>query len=421
MRKLLALMCVLCCCISIYAQIDYCEMVKKLDNLSYSASWNRAKQIDGLKEKLRVIAVAKGKTKELADSLIADFFDVKMQQGIDSLKVIAYKETGVTTNDLESLIRMYSSPEAKTAITHLQRMCGGEAWSLIIYTDNKPREKDLSFNTDNKIYICINKGEIKVPKTINTEYQKNFQTLNECFGLNAVMSHKMAAVYESIHKFYKRYSINLNAARLSADNVFSKEIEKIKLIISHEYLTEDDIDALINISNTNEALKIKKASENYSKVINDYITSSVVSFSKSFSQSSGNTSDETIVKNDVDTTETIPTLPDIDTSVEIVYKDNQVEENPVFPGGENSLLNYIYKNVKYPKAAIEKNVYGRVVCTFIIAKDGTIRNVSVKESPDPLLEKEAIRVIRSMPKWIPGKVNGQNVNVWCRIPITFDF
>lgn len=401
--------------------MDFYEMAKKIDDLSYFASWNRAKQIDGLKEKLRVIAVAKGRTNKQADSLIADFFTVKMQQGIDSLKIAAYKETGVTTNDLESLIRMYSTPEAKTAITHLRRMCGGESWGLIIYAGNKPREKDVSINRANRIYICIEKGKVKVPKTISTKYQKKFQTLNECLGLNTVMNHKMTMVYENLHEFYKKYSYNLNAARLSAENVFRNGIEKIKLIISYEYLTEDDIDVLINISNTNEALKIKKAIANHSKVINDYITSSVVSFAKSFSQSSDNTSNKTIAKNDVDSTETVPALPDIDISVETVYKENQVEENPVFPGGENGLLNYLYKNVKYPKAAIKNNVYGIVVCTFIIAKDGTIRNVTVKESPDPLLEKEAIRVIRSMPKWIPGKINGQNVNVWHRIPITFDY
>lgn|SRR5574344_750397 len=96
-----------------------------------------------------------------------------------------------------------------------------------------------------------------------------------------------------------------------------------------------------------------------------------------------------------------------------------VEQMPTFPGGQAELLSFIGKNLKYPTIAQENGTQGRVICQFIVGKDGTVRDVQVVKSLDPYCDKEAIRVIRSMPRWIPGKQNGKPVTVKYTVPITF--
>ncbi|MBP7359534.1 MAG: energy transducer TonB [Prevotella sp.] len=89
---------------------------------------------------------------------------------------------------------------------------------------------------------------------------------------------------------------------------------------------------------------------------------------------------------------------------------------PSFTGGNGALMDYISKNIKYPT---ESDAQGRVVVTFTVEKDGSITNATVTRSVDPAFDKEALRVINSMPKWIPGKRNGQNVRVRYTVPVTF--
>ena len=96
-----------------------------------------------------------------------------------------------------------------------------------------------------------------------------------------------------------------------------------------------------------------------------------------------------------------------------------VEQMPSFPGGQSALLQYLSSNIKYPVVAEENGVQGRVVCTFVVEKDGSITDVRVVKSVDPSLDKEAVRVVKSMPKWIPGKQNGSAVRVKYTVPVTF--
>ena len=83
-----------------------------------------------------------------------------------------------------------------------------------------------------------------------------------------------------------------------------------------------------------------------------------------------------------------------------------VEQMPSFPGGPSALMQYLSSNIKYPVVAEENGVQGRVVCTFVVERDGSITDVRVIKSVDPSLDKEAVRVVKSMPKWIPGKQIG---------------
>ena len=96
-----------------------------------------------------------------------------------------------------------------------------------------------------------------------------------------------------------------------------------------------------------------------------------------------------------------------------------VEQMPSFPGGPAALMQYLSSNIKYPVVAEENGVQGRVVCTFVVEKDGSITDVKVVKSVDPSLDKEAMRVVKSMPKWIPGKQNGSAVRVKYTVPVTF--
>lgn len=96
-----------------------------------------------------------------------------------------------------------------------------------------------------------------------------------------------------------------------------------------------------------------------------------------------------------------------------------VEQQPSFPGGREELFKYLAYNVKYPIDAAEKKIEGRVLVTFVVEHDGSISNVNVANSVYPSLDKESIRVVSGMPKWIPGKANGKTVRVKYTIPITF--
>ncbi len=96
-----------------------------------------------------------------------------------------------------------------------------------------------------------------------------------------------------------------------------------------------------------------------------------------------------------------------------------VEQMPQFPGGDAELMKYLSKNIKYPTMAMENNIQGRVVVQFVVTKTGSIGEVKVIRSVDPDLDREAIRVCKSLPKFIPGKMNGQAVNVWYTLPVNF--
>lgn len=92
---------------------------------------------------------------------------------------------------------------------------------------------------------------------------------------------------------------------------------------------------------------------------------------------------------------------------------------PVFPGGELAMRKFIAKAIKYPNSAMENGIQGRVFVKFVINKDGIVSDAKIARGVDPSIDKEAIRVIMSLPKWKPGIQNGVAVNVSLMFPITF--
>lgn len=96
-----------------------------------------------------------------------------------------------------------------------------------------------------------------------------------------------------------------------------------------------------------------------------------------------------------------------------------VEVMPEFPGGQGALLQFLAKSIKYPVIAQENGIQGRVTCSFVVGKDGVIRDIEVIRGVDPSLDLEAARVISMMPKWKPGMQKGKEVNVKYTVPVTF--
>lgn len=96
-----------------------------------------------------------------------------------------------------------------------------------------------------------------------------------------------------------------------------------------------------------------------------------------------------------------------------------VEVMPQFPGGNVELMRYLSANIKYPTIAAENGIQGRVVLKFVVSKDGSISNIQIVRSLDPSCDKEAIRVVKGMPKWIPGMQNGHPVAVYFTLPVLF--
>ena len=96
-----------------------------------------------------------------------------------------------------------------------------------------------------------------------------------------------------------------------------------------------------------------------------------------------------------------------------------VEQMPSFPGGNTALMKFLNENIHYPVVAQENGVQGRVVVSFVVERDGHITDVQIARSVDPSLDKEAQRVVKSMPKWIPGKQNGSAVRVKFNVPVSF--
>jgi len=96
-----------------------------------------------------------------------------------------------------------------------------------------------------------------------------------------------------------------------------------------------------------------------------------------------------------------------------------VEDMPEFPGGELALRKYIANSIKYPVIAQENGIQGKVYVTFVVDKDGSVSDARIARGVDPSIDKEALRVVNSLPKWKPGKQRGKTVRVSYTVPINF--
>ena len=130
--------------------------------------------------------------------------------------------------------------------------------------------------------------------------------------------------------------------------------------------------------------------------------------------------DDVIIEDEIE----IDSESDEDEEIEIIEEDDDeffmvVENMPIFPGGDLGLMKYIQKHVKYPAIAKEYNITGKVYVSFIVDKSGKVTNVKIVRGVDKNLDAEAMRVVKSLPKYKPGKQRGKAVRVMFTIPINF--
>ena len=104
---------------------------------------------------------------------------------------------------------------------------------------------------------------------------------------------------------------------------------------------------------------------------------------------------------------------------EKVYNMAMVEQQPEFPGGTAEMYKWLGSHINYPAAASEEGVQGKVIVEFVVSKTGKVENVRVLRGRHPALDKEAVRVVKAMPAWNPGRNNGQPVKVTYTLPVTF--
>jgi len=114
-------------------------------------------------------------------------------------------------------------------------------------------------------------------------------------------------------------------------------------------------------------------------------------------------------------------LPKIiqENTLEVIGTSDSTIVLPQFPGGEKAIMRFLVNNIKYPLDAIRNNIQGRVIVNILVMKDGSISDVEILQSVHPSLDKEAIRVVKRMPKWIPGTKNGEPANIQFTLPIVF--
>lgn len=102
-----------------------------------------------------------------------------------------------------------------------------------------------------------------------------------------------------------------------------------------------------------------------------------------------------------------------------IYSMAYVEQKPLFPGGDAEMMKWLGSNINYPPQAAEEGVSGKVTVQFVVEKDGSISGVKVVRGKHPALDAEAVRVVKKMPKWTPGRNNGAPVRVTYMLPVTF--
>ncbi|MDR0891605.1 MAG: energy transducer TonB [Mediterranea sp.] len=140
----------------------------------------------------------------------------------------------------------------------------------------------------------------------------------------------------------------------------------------------------------------------------------------------------TIVGNDADIVDQVTTVPEDAIVPNVVWvppiEEKEVVEDeicvfaekmPQFPGGEAAMMKFLSSHIKYPTISLETGSQGKVIVQFVVDRDGAITNPVVLRGADPYLDKEAIRVVSSMPRWIPGEQNGKKVRVKYTVPVSF--
>ena len=268
---------------------------------------------------------------------------------------------------------------------------------------------DLVFEGKNEAY-----GAYKIRQ--NTSNRNNLAMLILLIGLAAIVGIYFAwgGIANAISASEERNE-GTEALEMVVDE--QEEVEEEEEIVYDVQPEEEQVhqDQLMNSEKFTDSAMDDEAPQEVTKTQEETEKSDVAISSVNFDQ--GSDEGEQVLKQNQVVVEKVEEKED-----DKIYEFHNIEQMPRFPGdpGDNSvLLQWLGKNTKYPPVAEENGIQGRVTCTFVVEKDGSITDVRVVKSVDPSLDKEAVRVIKSMPHWLPGKQNGHPVRVKFTLPVTF--
>ena len=230
------------------------------------------------------------------------------------------------------------------------------------------------------------------------------------------------------HELLKK--LNLGNRKVQIGIASAVALLFVAIIVGNQS-TVNKIETESAVSETIEDDNITVAEEPVVEIIDEPEPDNYTSDNADDAQSEAGTSDthevnavttvpaETPVATDEQIRKEIDRETDISQSGNKEYSMSVIEQKPEFPGGESALYEYLSSHINYPAQAAEEGVQGRVIVQFTITKTGKIENVSGVRGRHPALDKEALRVVKSMPNWTPGRQDGRAVNVQHTLPITF--
>lgn len=241
-------------------------------------------------------------------------------------------------------------------------------------------------------------------------------------------------------------SVSVTAPIMSSHFVFiaravievQYDSEQKSAVVLHEVEEENemgDVDTFLRLTTNTEAQK-SKAAVNYILAASDQVFGKLVKFlfpenkiptdevyfmdTEGKCQSFGYDPNISSIIPAKSTSMSLQKVADSSLNSKSTEKTFDVVENmPSYPGGRNAMIAFFSSNMKYPEAAKKKGIHGRVIVNFVVDKDGSITEAKVVRSVDPLLDKEALRLVYSMPKWNPGTMDGKPVRVRYSVPFTF--
>ena len=248
------------------------------------------------------------------------------------------------------------------------------------------------------------------------------QPYSQSFDLSAV---KPKADYSAIRYLWARerikmldyYSLNNNSYRHSIDDFIKNEITQLglKYSLMTQFTSFIAIDEKFIVDKDGKRVVVKQALPLPQGVSNSAIGNA--------SQDGYTTKNVSISVADVkgvsNGTVDIADVKCVVTEVSEEKIWDVIEQMPSFPGGDSALMAYLSNNIKYPEVDQLSGIQGKVILGFVVAADGSVKDVVVLRSVSPAIDKEAIRVVKNMPKWIPGKQNGVNVAVKYTLPVVF--
>lgn len=237
-----------------------------------------------------------------------------------------------------------------------------------------------------------------------------FENRNKTYGAYNLRKHYKSAASISILSVIAFSTILFTALSFTTEKGTTSYIPKNNMVL---FLPEPDDHVTVKPPEVKAPPELIKAIKNLQpKIVTDSLEATpFIPITDVLNEATrnGNVTDSAVLYKE-------PVMPEIPVEDKIFIV---VEEKPEYPGGETALFRFIGENLKYPSEAEKNNIQGRVILKFVVNPDGTVGKIEVLRSIDPLLDNEAIRVVKTLPKFRPGKQGGVPVKVWFMLPVLF--